>query len=678
MSYEFQSSWPIVSRRASDIEKLYGKSPLGLDLEFDSNDRITILGLSDGTLTISVPWSEGREYLCTLLHNYPETVFVGHNLCSADIPLLATNGIDISLDNVEDTILLHYLTSPHLCKATGKASLDEEAGASDRRGRGFMNLGTMCSIHTSLAYWKECIGEEACLAQKRPCPEHAPYEYNGIDALAGVLALPSLKRVAAFRQVDSLYSMHKELMATLAEIRDFGVRIDVSYVKQLKQEFEEEKEAAAKELPFNPDSPKQIMEYFRGKGIELENAQEETIRELVEELGDEALPQLIALLDYKELGNGPDRWFAPRYRDDNGWWKGFMDEVGFVHPNQTPFTSSSRLACANPNFHNVVKRRLSRKQCKCEHPKTEHVSIDGKLKCTRCECQAFSGYPIGKKIRRAIIAPDEWFIVKGDFSNAENRCYLYLSGYEPPEGDLHDWMVKNIGLTEQDEFAIRLGGARDASKSVTHAVDYGEGLQLKEPSQLRTPKIKKEIECGARLVFPEWKFRDKVVTFSGINLANRAFGDATLANRAKANAISARYIDQTFPKIRDLQKRIFKQVEQQSAVYLPMGYCTLMYGKDEDMLKTALSIWGSGPIAHLLKTAILTSWREFKRGRQQRLVLSVHDELLTFTHRSISPDEGCAWLAESMDVEDISMPGFRVPSAISYGDNWRDQTKWKR
>lgn len=675
MAYTFQDKWPTVSRDASDIEKLYGKSPIGLDLEWNSNDEPTIIGLSDGVTSVSVPFYSGLSYFKELLSRYPDTKLVGHNVIGADMFVLAQHGIHLKLEQMEDTIVLHYLTSPHLCKSSGKGSLAEEGGSADRRGRGFMNLGTMCSLWTDLPFWKDCRGFE-CEGSGTPCDVHDKFGYNGTDSLGPVLALPGLKRTAMLRGVDKLYDLHKELMYILAEVRDYGVRIDVPYVEQLRDEFTEEKEAIAKDLPFNPDSPKQVMDYFKAKGVKLENAQEETVRDLVEELDEDAPDELIALLDYKEIGNGPDRWFKPRERDPKtGWWIGFVDHAGFVHPNQSPFTSSSRLACSNPNFHNVAKRRLSRKQCVCEHARKDHAEIDGVLKCMRCACQCFKGYPIGKKIRRAIIAPEEYYIVRGDYSNAENRNFLYRAGYEPPNTDLHKWMVDIIGLKESDEFAVRLGGARDASKSVTHAVDYGEGLQLKEPSALKTPKIRKEIDEGARVVFWNWTFKGKVVTFTGINLARRAFGEATLENRRKANEISSKYIDQTFPKIRELQKQIFKQVEVEAAVRLPMGYCTLSYGKDEDRLKTALAIHGSGPIAHCLKLAIVNSWRSMLEGRPQRLFLSVHDEVLTYTNKRTSPQEAIGWLKEAMDVVVPEMPGFRVPSECSYGPNWRDQTK---
>lgn len=668
--YKFLPDFPPFSRNPDDIEKLFGKSPIGLDLEF-SGDNPTILGLSDGVTNVSVPFREGAPYLRELLERYPDTVFVGHNVIGADMFVLAKKNIHLKLENMQDTIIWHYLVNPHLCKSTGKAALDEDGGSVDRRGRGFMNLGTFCSVYTDLAYWKTCRGA-GC---EGPCPVHDEYWYNMVDAYSGLVGLPAVRKAAQYRRVDKLYPLHRDLSLILAQIQESGVRIDVPYVEQLQETFLAEKEEIAKELPFNPKSWQQVKLYFKDKHqLSLKNTDEDSIRELVEELGEDEVPEeLVWLLDYKELGKGVDSWFAPQYRDKStGYMEGYLDGNGYVHPHQAFFTSSSRLMCSGPNFHNVPKRRRSRKTCQCEHSKGQHSGGA----CSVCACKMFIGYPVGKMIRRAIIAPEGQIIVRADFSNAENRNFLYQAGYEAPEGDLHQWMVGLIGLKEDDAFSVSLGSARDASKSVSHAADYGEGLQLKEPSALRTPKIRKEIDCGARIVFPDWTFNKKVVTFTGINLANRAFGSATYENRAKANGITRQYIDETFPKVRDLQRRIFKQVEQEGCVRTPHGYCVLLYGpREEDKLKTALAIMGSSPIAHMLKMSIVKSWRAYEAGRPQRVCLSVHDELLTYT--SMEPLEGCAALKDDMNVESPDMPGFKVPAEASYGPSWGQQTKVK-
>jgi DNA polymerase I-like protein with 3'-5' exonuclease and polymerase domains len=699
--YKFLADWPKVSRNPDDLRKFYGRSPLGLDLEWDENEHPTILGISDGTTHVSVPYHAGLQHLRNIVSQYPKTVWVGHNIVGADLFVLQREGITIPLAQIEDTIIRHWLTNMHLSKGGGKATLEEDAG--EKRGRGFNNLWTMASLYTDFPHWKDCRAPFC----SGPCPVHDPYGYNGLDAAAPVIALPKLKTTMAYRGLEKLYPMHRELALALAEIREYGIKIDVDYVNELNKKHLEEKELAAADLPFNPDSHVQVLKYFNdgeklrvtpeSRPLKLENAQEETIRAMVEKLGGEELApdELVDLLDYKELGNGPNRWFEPYYRSDKtGYIEGFLDPNGFVHPHLGYFTSSARLMCSSPNFQNVSKRRRSRKICVCGHHKKDHSALAGKNFCAHadgCLCGGFSGEFVGKKIRRAIIAPEGFYIVRADYSNAENRNFLYLAGYEQPEGDLHDWMVKNIGLQETDEFSIKLGSARDASKSVTHAADYFEGLQLKEPYELRSRKIRAEVDAGARVVFPEWTFRGKVVTITGINLARRAFGKASIENRAKANAVVSRYIDQTFPKLRDLQKKIMKQIEQ-GYVQPPFGYYLVSYGTDEDRIKTGLAVWGSQNIAHISKVALLAQYKEFKRDGLVRPILQVHDELLAYSPNSLDPQEAMRRLKSNMEAPAPEMEAwlkknvldptktkpFVVPTEASFGPNWRDQTKEKK
>lgn len=673
--YRFQSAWPAVSADPEDIRKLYGKSPLGLDMEWDENERPTILGLSDGILHIGVSFDDGLPYLRELLALHPETKIVAHNGIGADRFVLARLGIILPLENMEDTILYHWLVNSHLSKAAGKSALEEDAG--DKRGRGFFNLWSMSSLYTDLPHWKSCRGAFC----SGPCPDHEKAAYCALDAAAPVLALPALKRMAALRGVDKLYGMHRELAAVLAEIQEFGLRIDVPYVygkdrhhlgsegtSSLDHEFRREKEELLVTLPFNPKSPSQVISYFKKQDIVLADAQEETVREAVKQLGESSPDELVNLLDYKELGNGVDRWFDPQYRSSKGYLEGYLDPRGYIHPRIAYFTIYARLMSSSPNCQNVSHRRRSRKQCECGHRKTEHTEL-----CVRCECKKFRGEPIGDKVRQAFIAPDGWYIVRADLSNAENRVVLHLSGYTiARELDLHAWVRDMAGITEDMPLALKEGNARNAAKTIQHAGNILEGLQLKDPEALRRPKIQAEIKVGARVVFPDWTFQKKVVTFTGINLARRAFKTASFENRHAALDIAEKYFGR-FPGVRDFQRRVSKQCETEAAVRPPHGYVFLSYGDAAERMKTAQAAWQAQPVAHITKLSLLNLWRRWKRDGLMRPVLQVHDEILCYVKDSVDPKTAMAWIQEDMEVETPEIPGLIIPAEPSYGPNWRSQ-----
>jgi DNA polymerase I-like protein with 3'-5' exonuclease and polymerase domains len=648
MKYTPLKSWPLFSCEERSIESHEWLPEIGVDLEWDpKTTRLTILGLSDGEWTVTVNFDKGIDFFRDVMARKPRTL-IGHNIVSADFPLLRERGIETDLSRAEDTIIRFYLSHAHLCKMKGKAT--EEEG--ERKGRGFMGLGTMLALCTNLPYYKTCRGANYC--EKNPCPQHHVFGYNAMDTLGPVLALPELKRLCASRGVEHLYPLHVQLSDMLAGIRDRGIMVNRGYISHLRGEFVREKETVAEQFPLweqgkgdrlNPESPGQVKTFFKKRyGLSLANAQEATIEQAADEHPE--IPELQLIREWKQLGDGPDRWFGERY----------LAGGDTLHPSLSIFTSSGRLMGSNPNMQNVTTRRVDKA----------------------------TGEKIGKKVRRAVIARPGHYWIKADYKNAENRCFLYLAGYtEIPNVDFHTWMAQIVGIGEKDAFAIRLGSARNAAKSVTHATDYLEGLSLKTSEELRSPKIQREIAAGARLVFEDWTFNGKIVTFTGINLARRAFGEASLENRKRALDATAKYFA-AFSKIRELQKRITKQLEREGAVQPPHGYYTLCYDRDEEKMKTAASIWGSQPVAHLTKIALL---RARDDGRLNTL-LQVHDELDFEADRRHSLKKVAAWVREYMCFETPEMPGFSLPVDVSYGppihpvtrekaerypSNWADQ-----
>lgn len=668
--YTLLTSWPEVSRNPEDIKAFFGKLLLGLDFEWDKNEMPTLQGVSDGVLHVSVPFDVAVTYLRQLV-SHPEINFVGHNIIGADLQILKNVDIEIPLDRIDDTIILHWLVNMHLSKSSGKAALEEDAG--EKRGRGFNNLWTMASLYTDLPHWKDCRGAFC----EGPCPDHDEPWYNGLDAAAPVLSLPHLKRAAKLRGLENLYEMHKELAVVLADMREYGVFTNVPYIDQLRADHEQDRESLAVQLPFNPNSREQVLEFFDKKyGIKLDDNQEETIREAVEDAGGEdmAPEELVTLLEYKELGNGPDRWFQPYYIGKDGYQHGFLDPAGFIHPHLSFFTSSARLMCSSPNLQNVAKRRKSRRKCECGHMRAEH---QGKCLVLGCSCEKFRGEALGKKIRAAFIAPPGWYIVRADLSNAENRVVLHLSGYEiGRDVDLHAWVRDIAGLTEDMEFSQILGNAREAAKSIQHAGNILEGLQLKTPQELRAPKIKSEIANGARVIYPQWTFEGKVVTFTGVNLARRAFGDASWANRKKALQIADKYFSR-FPGVRSFQQRVSQQCEREHAVRPPNGYVTLSYGAPDDRMKQAQGIYQQQPVAHVTKLALLNMHRRWRESGLSRPVLQVHDEIIAYVRNEVDPQTAMGWIQKDMEIvnTDGELKGLVIPAEPSWGSNWRDQNK---
>lgn len=438
MSYLFQPDYGEVLRSPAAIELL---RPPCLGLDFEWNIRTgepTIIGVSDGKVSVSVPFNdESWRLFLALVQRYREHWrFVGHNFIRSERVILEKHGLSIPLEQIEDTILWHYLTSAHLCKAGGKAIGDSPEN--ERRGPGFMNIWTMCSIWTSAPCWKFCRESEC---HGVPCPEHNPFWYNGLDALNPVLALAEMKRRADLMGVSHLYPFHARLMEQFEIMQQRGMYVDVNYINKMREDFATDKYRLWKKgqkipdersLPFNPNSSPQVKDFFKTHyGLTLPNTQEETIRKFSLQMPENEL--LADLLAYKELGQGVERWFAERRWEKNDWVGYVVPQeggLGLIHPNMNIFTSTSRTVCSNPNMQNVEKRRVDRR----------------------------TGEKIGKKVRAAIVAPPGHLLYAADMCVLPDTKIL-MADLQWKRADEIAFGEKVIGFDE------RLGGYHPAFKA---------------------------------------------------------------------------------------------------------------------------------------------------------------------------------------------------------------------
>jgi hypothetical protein len=465
------------------------------------------------------------------------------------------------------------------------------------------------------------------------------------------------------RNTSHLYDLHRELLYVLTDMSRYGIQTDGPYIETLREELRQDRERIAKGLTFSPTSPKQVVEHFKSKGIRLSDAQETTIREACDEYDD---PELHALLEFKELGNGPDRWFGER----------FVDAYGRVHPRISIFTSSARMMCSGPNFQNLAHWRVNRRQCECRHEVTIHSDSTGP--CSECACPKFKPVNIGGKVRRGVIASPGTYLGKFDLKNGEGRVMFHFAGIQVP-ADAHTFTADLCKLTDDMEYCRREGGRRQAAKKIVHASSYLEGIQLKTAAELRSPNIQKEISYGARVVYPDWMFEGKTVTFTGANFSQRVWGDKTLANRKKTiDLIEGQYFA-NIPAIREFQKRITGECERHRAIVTPLGYYISSYGQAEDRCKTAAAVWGSQPVGHLTKIGLVRAARAHKAGRPMRPLLQEHDSILYEIAEHVSPEQATAWMHEDGMVEMPEITGLVIPLDCGVSlpianepSNWRD------
>jgi hypothetical protein len=646
-------SYPnVIRNQIQNFEPEPGRA-ISVDFEFRpgpdqdwSNPELTIAGLCSGGDAHSAFWDDRAERKIQELDERGVT-WLGHNSLTVERNIIQKiTGREIPTARLEDSMLRHYLCNAELCKGVVKNSGDDEDEEAKERGMGFNDLWSMASLYTELPQWKQCRGTNC----SGPCPTHDPLGYNGVDTVAPDVALPRLRAEMREKQIpESLYENLKKLTLMCHAMTEKGIKVDRELVARLEKEFDERKDKIfpsheqfrigkkgqtlkTKELiweaPFNPRSSTQICQWFASVGIHLEGTEKDQIQSaLARNNGgelEEGSKWLEKLYDYKDAGKGLKAWTSER----------FFDKWGFVHPRFiVTGTSTGRLSSAGPNFQNVPR------------------------------------VGFGKQVRRVIIPRDpSLMLVKADKSQLELRMCLWYAGYDVSQipTDAFTWLVEQSdGVFEEAERIVKKGWKpRDHAKSVSHGADYGEGIKVLYSRDLDNSRTKRLIEQGALVVHKDWSFHGGVIGFTGINLADRLFGNATWENRTKANAIQEAYFAK-FSAIREWQKRVTQEVERGYIRTASGRYLTLL-GSPEDKLKIAFAVYGQGGGSDDVQAAMLRYW-----DMGHLPISQVHDELI-FEFPKDTSNKYLLDFFSIMSMECPSMPGFRCPVKVAKGPNWLD------
>ena len=580
---------------------------LGIDFEFDSSGRVSMIGVANESAAAAAWWH--ASYLDALK---PVRRLVAYAGLSAD----RTSINDPNWSRWEDSMLIHYLNHQDLCAMTGKSSQEDDESEAAQESYGFLNLWSATALVLPVPNWKACRGP-GC---NGPCPKHSPLEYCAMDAWAALMVFaqqphPDVDYSLLYRKYTEL----KELAVLAVEMEKKGVPVDWQYVDFIQAQMSSSKSLI--DLPFNPRSPKAIIDWFKRNGLAIPDASIETLentRERLHRFPEHVRAALDGLIQYKRLGKGLKPWFR----------KDLAGDDLRLHPRViVTGTSTGRLAMARPNLQNVPR----------------------------------VGW--GAKVRRAVKASPGNKILKADFSQLELRVCLALAGVRTLGVDAFSWMVEKAPDMWEHNARITGRTPREVAKSVSHAADYLEGFRLLDPSDLSLLSVKRAIESGSLEVHRDWSFMGGVVSFTGVNLARRLFGSSSAENRRRALEIQRAYFE-AFPEIRRWQKSVLAQVEEKGIVCSPYGrFLDLTALNEEDKAKVAVAFLGQGCAADLVQSAMI---RIYRTGLVP--ILQVHDELV-FELPDNQAEDLARQIISQLEAEDPVL-GIRVPVKHSLSDTW--------
>lgn len=599
---------------------------LGYDLEF-SGLRPTIVGIASKRSAASLPHDPA------LIEEIWESnlPLVGHSVIDADKPVTeAVLGHPTDLSRWEDTLHLFYLLHQHYAKTEDRSDSGESRGESGSIG--LFDLFSCSAHYLLIPNWKHCRGKYC----SGPCPYHAPFEYNAVDSWAPLIAWYDMKREYAKRFPNLLAYQHKAETAEIChKMRVNGVQLDMDRAQEISNGIAIEREKTAKDLPFNPGSPKQVIDYFHSKSISLESNSRDnvlaTLRDVSEDYGytlddiDESAPELLRhlknLYDWKLAGKGINSWVDEKYRD----------RQNKVHPRFiVASTSTGRLSSSSPNFQNVPKR--------------------GGM----------------SKVRQVIVPSRPDYVLLGaDYSQMELRIVLHEAGYaEALSGDTYNLITESAGELFAGPARDTNRKPRDIAKIVVLGTNYLLGYHAYRWQDLRSGFNRTLLDQGAIHIFPDWEYCGMHMCMNGKKLAYLLFGDDEVEHRRKAIEIQLGYLN-LFPKVLSWQQEVAREIESTRQIRRKSGYFLELHKDPNDNLKKAAAFIGQGYGGDYCQGTMRLFYQKYGAVP----LLQIHDELI-FEVPSEWPAEQCQHFMQLMTSETDIYPGFSCPIEIKRGTSW--------
>ncbi|MGN1091885.1 MAG: DNA polymerase I [Alphaproteobacteria bacterium] len=365
-----------------------------------------------------------KTHLLTLLADSNITK-IGHNI-KFDLKVLHTNfGIDLSDDNLQDTIVMSY----DLDGMSHSNKLDD--------------LALLFLNEKMIPYTEVCkSGKNEITFNEAPVEQATSYSAEDADMTMRLYHVLS-KKLETSEQKNVYENIDRPLIKVLTQMENEGVLVDKSALQQLSFVFNEKITMLEKQIcdmageQFNVNSPVQLGEIlFEKMALEggKRNAKSKnwsTDSDVLEELAENGIEIASKILDYRQYNK-----LKSTYTDS--LVKLINPRTGKVHTtfSQT-MTATGRLSSNNPNLQNIPIR-------------TE----DGRL------------------IRSAFIAPKGHMLMSADYSQVELRLMACVADVKQLQSDFAAGLDIHAATASQI-FGVPVEGMDPMIRRQAKAINFG-------------------------------------------------------------------------------------------------------------------------------------------------------------------------------------------------------------
>ncbi len=371
-----------------------------------------------------IPLQQALDILGPLLTD-PGVLKIGHNI-KYDMVVFRRYGLNVS--PVDDTMLLSYVL---------------EGGM---HGHGMDELAEHFLGHTTIKF-KDVTGTGKSQITFDQVPLEKALEYAAEDADVTLRLHQVLKPRLISEHMTTVYeTLERHLIPVLATMEQTGIKVDVSQLKQVSQEFSLRLRELEQEIhrlagkTFNVGSPKQLGEVMfddlaLGGGQKGKAGSYSTGVDVLESLAAQGHELPSRVLEWRHLEKLRSTYADALIRQIN-------PDTNRVHTSYAMASAATgRLSSTDPNLQNIPIR-------------TEE----------------------GRRIRRAFVSDPGWTLLSLDYSQIELRLLAHVA--DIPVLKKAFWEGQDIhALTASQVFGIPLEqmdpGIRRKAKAINFGIIYG-------------------------------------------------------------------------------------------------------------------------------------------------------------------------------------------------------------